>query len=518
MSSSDPFELVGHVLDGQFRVDQLVGEGSFSAVYRGHHLGLDEPVALKCLKLSPAIGEEVTQSLMRRFRDESKLLYRLSQGNLDIVRSIANGTATSPATGRAVPYMVLEWLEGRSLAAELIVRKTNGAQGRPMHEAMQLLDSAADALAYAHNQGVVHRDLNPGNIFLAQTRTGPRTKVLDFGVAKVIKEEVLALGPRAQTLQSIRIFSPAYAAPEQFDERIGHVSCATDVWSLAVILMEVMTDRPVFDGEALGDFFQKVLDPSYPRTLRARGIAAGEQTERVLKRATAMSPLARQPDAGTFWAEMRAAVSKDAGSQTIVAPTSPFHRAPPPAEPSLTMPAHELLQGLARVTKSEPPPRTARVGSSLGYDATLKPNEIEAARAQHEDAMRAERREALGSTVRLASSPVPVAQPQPAQPAWNAGPPPAPPVPAGLFQAPAVAPPPGTNFAATASNAAPVPLPPPLPPPADTPQAPAHSGVVPIVFLAIVVVIVLATAAAIVLNRRGAAHESDPSAPESSAR
>ena len=119
VSAADPFGLVGQVLDGQFRVDQLVGEGGFSAVYRGHHQGLNEPIAIKCLKLPAALGTSLVDTFVQRFRDESRILYRLSQGNLHVVRSIAAGTTQAPATGALVPYMVLEWLEGRSLAERL---------------------------------------------------------------------------------------------------------------------------------------------------------------------------------------------------------------------------------------------------------------------------------------------------------------------------------------------------------------------------------------------------------------
>ena len=92
MNPADPFGLIGQVLDGQFRVDKFVGEGGFSIVYRGHHAGLNEPIAIKCLKLPPTLGSALVESFIRRFRDESRIHYRLSQGNLAIARSIASGS------------------------------------------------------------------------------------------------------------------------------------------------------------------------------------------------------------------------------------------------------------------------------------------------------------------------------------------------------------------------------------------------------------------------------------------
>ena len=174
MAGSDPFGLAGQVLDGQFRIDGYVGEGGFSVVYRGTHIGLSEPVAVKCLKLPPALGSALVESFIKRFRDESRLHYRLSQGHLHIARCIASGTTVAPATSALVPYTALEWLDGRSLAEELDERRARGLTGRSLGEAVRLLDSAIDALAYAHAQGVVHRDLNPGNLFLTKTPSGTK--------------------------------------------------------------------------------------------------------------------------------------------------------------------------------------------------------------------------------------------------------------------------------------------------------------------------------------------------------
>ena len=150
MNAKDPFGLIGQVIDGTFRVDDVAGEGGFSVVYRGHHLRLGETIAVKCLKLPSALGSALVESFMRRFRDEGKLHYRLSQGNLHIVRSIASGITMAPATSALVPYMVLEWLEGVSLAADLEARRAAGKTGRSLEETVELLDSALQAVGYAH--------------------------------------------------------------------------------------------------------------------------------------------------------------------------------------------------------------------------------------------------------------------------------------------------------------------------------------------------------------------------------
>ena len=313
VNPGDPFGLVGQVLDGQFRVDKFVGEGGFSIVYRGHHVGLDEPIAIKCLKLPAALGSALVESFIRRFRDESRLHYRLSQGNLSIARSIASGTTMAPATSALVPYMVLEWLEGRSMAQEFDVRRAEGKKGRTLEEVVRLLDPAAQAIAYAHAQGVVHRDLNPGNLFLATTREGQAMKVLDFGVAKIVSDHALEMGPRAQTIGQIRIFAPAYGAPEQFDDAMGKVGAQTDVYSLAMIALESLRDRPVREGEHLGEFALKALESDLP-TPRRLGVAVGDEVEATFARAVALKVVDRPADVGEFWGLLKHAMQVDAAS------------------------------------------------------------------------------------------------------------------------------------------------------------------------------------------------------------
>ena len=309
------------MLDGQFRVESHVGEGGFSVVYRGTHVGLSEPIAIKCLKLPPALGSALIESFIRRFRDESRIHYKLSQGHLHIARCIASGTTVAPATSALVPYTVLEWLDGCSLAQDFEERRANGMRGRPLAEVIKLLDSAIDALAYAHAQGVVHRDLNPGNFFLAKTPSGTKLKVLDFGVAKVLADSALAMGAAVRTMGNVRIFTPAYGAPEQFDEGVGAIGPWTDVYAIALVVLEALTDRTVVDGEHIGELAAKALDPNRRPTPRALGIAMGEEVEAALARAVALSPAERPRDAGELWGMLKHAMAVDqtVGSEPLAA-------------------------------------------------------------------------------------------------------------------------------------------------------------------------------------------------------
>src|SRR5580698_8543214 len=126
MPPNDPFNLAGQRVDGLYHVERAIGEGGSSVVYRGMHLGLGEPIAIKCLKLTTTLDSQSIETFTRRFRDEGRLLYRLGQGNLDIVRCIASGTTVSTTTGALVPYTVLEWLEGRSVSLDFRARRQKG--------------------------------------------------------------------------------------------------------------------------------------------------------------------------------------------------------------------------------------------------------------------------------------------------------------------------------------------------------------------------------------------------------
>jgi hypothetical protein len=367
--TSDRFGLVGQVLDGQFRVDGHIGEGGFSVVYRGTHIGLGEPIAIKCLKLPQALGSALVETFIKRFRDESRIHYKLSQGHLHIARCIASGTFVAPATSALLPYTVLEWLEGRSLAEEFDRRRERGMRGRSLSDVIVLLDSAIDALAYAHAQGVVHRDLNPGNLFLTKTPAGTKLKVLDFGVAKVLADSALAMGAAARTLGNVRIFTPAYGAPEQFDESVGAIGPWTDVYAIALVVLECLTDRTVVDGEHIGELAAKALDPGRRPTPRALGVPTGDEVEAAMARAVALSPAERPRDAGELWGMLKHAIAADQASGR--APHAAHGRAV--AQPAAVRINEVVPPGAGGLAIEVAQPKAARESASvLAFGGTLR--------------------------------------------------------------------------------------------------------------------------------------------------
>jgi serine/threonine protein kinase len=323
----DPIGLSGQVLHDQFRVDDLVEDGKRSVLYRGHHLMLEVPIAIKCMKAPPG---DAVETFIRRFRHESRLHYKLAQGSPHIVRVLASGTAVAPASGGLCPFMVLEWLKGCSLAQDFRDRRAKSMQGRSLGEAIRLLDPAIEALAFAHACGIVHREVTPDNLFLATTPDGQRIKVLDFGVAKILSEKALDLPPASQSMGLSPVGSPAYAAPEQFSEGIGPVGPWTDVYAIVMVLLEALRDRVVMEDDG-GPMALRVMDPSRRPTPRALGLDVGEAVDVVISQALAVQPQERPQDIGLFWGMLKNAAQRD-----VAGAASPARRAVPPAPDAFT--------------------------------------------------------------------------------------------------------------------------------------------------------------------------------------
>ena len=311
----DALGLVGSTID-QVRFDACVDAGGFGLIYRGFHEGLGETVAIKCLRIASIqkTNEAIREALAGRFRDETKLLYRLSQGNLDIVRCISSGTLVAPKTKEYTPYMVLEWLDGCTLSTELKERRDRKLGVRNLDQAVQLLDSAVGGIAYAHSHDVVHRDVKPGNLFLTRTREGVRMKVLDFGLAKILSDEAIGVRPSVETGIGVHFCSPSYGAPEQFTSSIGKIGPSTDVYSLTLVLFEVLRGEKVRPANNLADGLMKALDEKTGSpTATDLGLELPAAVEALLRKAVAQNPADRPHDAGVFWSLLKDAMTRRSG-------------------------------------------------------------------------------------------------------------------------------------------------------------------------------------------------------------
>src|SRR5262245_23883052 len=235
----DPFQLCGTTIEGKYRIASVVGDGGFGVVYRGVHKGFGELIAVKCLKLPSALDEKQREDLLEQLRDEGRLLHRLSKVTSGIVQALDVGAFTT-AADVWVPYLVLEWLEGETLAEHLSTRAARGDAPYALADAIALLEPAARALAVAHKQKIAHRDVKPPNLFVTEVSGARTLKVLDFGIAKVLTETTAQL---EATKQGPSAFTPRYGAPEQFNKQRGASGPWTDVFALALILVEVVTGK-----------------------------------------------------------------------------------------------------------------------------------------------------------------------------------------------------------------------------------------------------------------------------------
>jgi serine/threonine protein kinase len=274
----DPYRLTGETFDRRYRLESFAGAGSFGAVYHALDLKLNRTIAVKILK--PDIKEDSAATARELFQREALTAGRLTHPNIVAV------TDTGEEQGFA--YLVMEWLEGRTLEDELRARAPLSPS-----ETAQLLAPIADAIHTAHEAGVIHRDIKPSNIHLG--RTGhTHVKVLDFGIAKVISSASAASDASriAGTL--------AYMSPEQISG--GRIDRRTDIYSLGVLLHQMIGGRLPFHGETQGQLIhQHIVEP--PPPLHSLRSDISPALSAVVQRALAKEPEARQQTAHDLYTE-----------------------------------------------------------------------------------------------------------------------------------------------------------------------------------------------------------------------
>jgi serine/threonine protein kinase len=300
----DPFEIVGRRIDGKYEVVEVVDQTSFSVVYRAAHVVWKRDVAIKAFKVAGDFTEEARSGLLASFIREGALLAELSERCTAICQARDMASFTTEA-GQWVPYMVLEWVDGEALDLVLVRERAQGSRPRTARDAIALLAPIAEALALAHSRGIVHCDVKPGNILLLREGNDARShaKLHDFGVAKVLRDS------RRDAPHAIveGTFTPAYAAPEQWSSEHGAQGPATDVFALALIVVELVTGREPFQGDQIDDLARESCDPVRRPTPRALGVAVSDEVERVLSRALALNPANRFANAQQFWDALAAA-------------------------------------------------------------------------------------------------------------------------------------------------------------------------------------------------------------------
>ncbi len=248
----------GEVLAGKYLVERVLGVGGMGAVVEARHVELDTRVAIKFL-----LPEMLhNQAALSRFTREARAAARIASDHVVRVHDV--GTLPSGA-----PYMVMERLEGKDLAASLQERGPMAVD-----RCVDLVLQTCLALADAHGLGIVHRDLKPANLFCVRRSDGrPFVKVLDFGISKVSAGD---LGSAASvTSVSTIIGSPCYMSPEQM-QSAKDVDRRTDIWSLGVIAFELLTGQLPFSGRTLGEVLFKVATQAAPSAKDVRASVPAE--------------------------------------------------------------------------------------------------------------------------------------------------------------------------------------------------------------------------------------------------
>ena len=268
--------LAGTVLDGRYRVARRLGRGGFAWVYEGEHVDLGRSAAVKVLDLPRNATD--AKDFVERFLREARIIARISHPNVVSVYDFG----IIADTGQ--PYIAMELLRGHDLEVEL------GTNGPLVPErARKLFVGALDALDEAHAEGVVHKDLKPSNLFLADPgTTKERLVLLDFGIAWAYDDDA--------RLTQVGAFTgtPAYVAPEY--ARSQTVSPAVDVYQMGLILSEALSCVPCVNGASsvsmiLAHCQGEVVIPE----ALDRSVFGG-----ILRKATALDPTARYEDGGAF--------------------------------------------------------------------------------------------------------------------------------------------------------------------------------------------------------------------------
>jgi serine/threonine-protein kinase len=339
---------------GGYRVLDKLGEGGMGTVFIAEHELLGKKVAIKVLLPEHSQNPELVQ----RFFNEARAATRINHPGIVEIYDFGHDR-----DGAA--YIVMEALRGESLAARL------ERDHRLAPEiAVRLMTHIADALGQAHREGIVHRDLKPDNIFVVPDHAvpgGERTKLLDFGIAKLAEAAASGVKTRAGAV----IGTPAYMAPEQF-RGAGSVDHRADIYALGVVLYEMLTGRPPFVANGIGELMEMHMFqvPPPPRSLVP---AIPPALEAVVLRALAKRPEDRQRSVEELAAELATAIDGSAGpsARTIAigdaaTPTAATITAPPTAA-TITAPPGTLVL---------PPRRTAQttLGAAAGHAVSLPPS------------------------------------------------------------------------------------------------------------------------------------------------
>jgi predicted Ser/Thr protein kinase len=292
------------LVDGRYRIEELIGEGGMGLVYRAMHMALNKPVAIKVLQREASQDEEVLARFTREAQSASSI------GNQHIVDVSDFGVLEDGAV-----YFTMEYLEGEDL-----IEAIDSAQRMSSARAIHIAKQVCRALSAAHGVGIVHRDLKPENVFLIRQGEDPDfVKILDFGIAKV------ADGQHRLTRAGEVFGTPHYMSPEQCQGQ--DVDARTDIYALGVLLYEMVTGDVPHDADTMMGILTKQLyeDPVPPSIKCAQVPAALEQ---VIMRCLFKDPGQRYPSMAELLADLERV---EQGAEVRARPMVAIRSTRPPA-------------------------------------------------------------------------------------------------------------------------------------------------------------------------------------------
>ncbi|MCA9299521.1 MAG: serine/threonine protein kinase, partial [Phycisphaerales bacterium] len=283
----------GSVLAERYRLIERVGHGGMGTIWRGEHLALGTPVAIKLI--NPALVDD--PDARDRFVREARAAATIRSPHVVQIFDYGVDDGT--------PYIAMELLEGESLAERL---QRAGALAPEV--TLRILTHVLRAITKAHEEGVVHRDLKPANVFLVEDDGAEIAKVLDFGVAKGL--DGARLGTTTNT--GMVLGTPHYMSPEQM-MRSGTVDTQVDLWAVAIIAYECLLGRRPFEAQTLGELTVAVLVEAAPVPSQQGDVPAG--FDAWFARATDRDPTRRFADATLMLEALEAALRGDGSALTL---------------------------------------------------------------------------------------------------------------------------------------------------------------------------------------------------------
>jgi serine/threonine protein kinase/Tfp pilus assembly protein PilF len=283
MAKRDPLGLIGEKLN-RYRIEEFAGQGGMSVVYRARHEIGEYIVAVKVLDPTLAGDMKMVNSFLAEARNTATLRHP-SIIRINDVDQTEEGWA----------YLVMEWLDGRTLYDEL---KEQGSLS--IERAARLLDQICGAVEYAHSKNVIHRDLKPGNIMLVTDENeGETIRILDFGIAKVLDA---TLGTNTQVAGTYY-----YTSPEQLTKGAA-IDRRADIYSLGIVLYQMLTGEKPFDADSMPEMIKLHCEAS-PRPLREVNSEIPQAIEDVVLKALAKKPSDRYPSATELARAFRSAAN-----------------------------------------------------------------------------------------------------------------------------------------------------------------------------------------------------------------